>query len=216
MTTKPSNALVIHRVEMVLASKLNPAPYNPRRIKDREFKALKESIRANGFVEPMVVRKTGLEVIGGHQRLRALKELYEEAGQPLPKVPCVVLDVDERRAKMLNIGLNNISGDFDEQRLATLIDGIMNQSPMSAVEIIATGFRTSDIERYVDAAHGAVDDAEDGAAFARSVTMSIAFDSVEERDATRGLLMERATKRSIKTGTLVRQLLNKDGGGANE
>lgn len=205
-------AFVVHRTEMVAAGKLNPAAYNPRRIKQREFLALKESIRLNGFVEPLVVRREGMEIIGGHQRLRALKELCEETGQALPKLPCVVLDVGERQAKMLNVALNRISGDFDETRLARVIDAVMMESPMSQAEVIATGFRQSDIEKYVDAAHGAIegDGPEDGAAFARSVTMSIAFDTVEQRDATRGLLMEMAKRRNIKTGTLVRLLLDKE------
>lgn len=195
--TKASNSLVVHKVTLVPAATLNSAPYNPRRIKDREFAALKASITSNGFVEPIVVRKTGREVIGGHQRLRALKELCAEAGTALPKVPCVVLDVDARKAKMLNIALNNIGGEFDDAKLASLIESITTESAMNSAEVMAIGFRAADIERYLEAGSGAE---KDGAVFAKSVTLSIAFDSVEERDACRGLLMEQAKRRSIKTG----------------
>jgi ParB-like chromosome segregation protein Spo0J len=122
-------ALVVHNPVLVPVGKLNPALYNPRRIKDREFDALKESIVNNGFVEPLVVRREGMQIIGGHQRLRALKELCEQRLQPLPKVPCVVLDLDDRQAKMLNIALNKIGGDFDEPKLASVIESIMAESP---------------------------------------------------------------------------------------
>jgi ParB-like chromosome segregation protein Spo0J len=46
-------------------------------------------------------------VIGGHQRLEAAKALG------LSKVPVVFVDIDEHQAKVLNIALNKIHGDWD-------------------------------------------------------------------------------------------------------
>jgi hypothetical protein len=79
---------------------------------------------------------------------------------------------------------------------------------MSAAEILATGFRSSEIEKYIETAHDTVETAPDGSIFARSVTLSVNFDSVGERDTTRALLMELSNKQSVKPGTLIRQLLD--------
>ena len=47
---------------------LSPDPANPRRISDEELESLTRSIREFGLVEPVVVRREDLVVIGGHRR----------------------------------------------------------------------------------------------------------------------------------------------------
>ena len=68
----------LHRV-----SDLNPSAYNPRKITPEKFEALKESIRVDGFLEPIVVQKKGLNIIGGHQRVKAIKEICVEENEPV-------------------------------------------------------------------------------------------------------------------------------------
>ena len=50
---------------------LRPAPYNPRRIAEPAFLALRESIASLGMLKPIIVADTGM-IIAGHQRLKAL------------------------------------------------------------------------------------------------------------------------------------------------
>jgi len=95
------------------------ADYNPRRISEKQFEGLKQSIKKFGFVEPVVVNtKTG-NVVGGHMRSRAAMALG------LIKIPVVEVNISLAKEKALNVSLNNkhISGDFDDT-LEELLHGI--------------------------------------------------------------------------------------------
>lgn len=109
-----------------------PADYNPRKIKDAELKRLIESIKAFGFVEPVVVNtRTGV-IVGGHQRVAAAKELG------YTHVPVVEVDLDEARERALNLALNKISGEWDGPKLADVIGELRG---MADEEVLAlTGF----------------------------------------------------------------------------
>ena len=84
---------------------LTPADYNPRKELgpgDPEFDKLKRSLDEFGYVEPVIWNKTTGRVVGGHQRITALKALgYED-------VDCVVVELDETREKALNVALNKM------------------------------------------------------------------------------------------------------------
>ncbi|WP_114313619.1 ParB/RepB/Spo0J family partition protein [Thermus caldifontis] len=78
-------------------SALRPRPQPRRRFEEASLKALAESVRAHGVLEPLLVRKVGegYEIIAGERRYRA-------AGLAgLTEVPVVVLEVDERTAQAL-------------------------------------------------------------------------------------------------------------------
>ena len=75
---------------------LYPNPHQPRaRVREGGLDDLAQSIRAQGVIEPLVVRPRpagGFEIIAGERRWRAA----ERAG--LASVPVVVRDVDDRQA----------------------------------------------------------------------------------------------------------------------
>lgn len=64
-----------------------------------DISALADSIRQNGILQPLTVRKVsnGYEVIAGERRLRASKI----AG--LDYVPCIILEVNDRNSAILNL-----------------------------------------------------------------------------------------------------------------
>jgi DNA modification methylase len=113
---------------------LNPAPYNPRSITRKEIEKLKKSISTNGFVGTIVVNKD-FTIIGGHQRVKALKELGEK------EVWCSVVDLKKQQEKALNLALNKIGGDFDDAMLLDLLQGLDEDIRK------ATGFSGRDIDR---------------------------------------------------------------------
>ena len=105
-------------IQKIPAVRLNPAAYNPRKdLKpgDREYEKLKRSIVEFGYVEPVIWNRRTGNVVGGHQRLKVL----EDMGQT--EIDCVVVDLDLRREKALNVALNKIQGDWDEEKLASLM-----------------------------------------------------------------------------------------------
>ncbi len=87
------------RMIMVSVENIKPNPYQPRRtFTEDELRSLSDSIKENGILQPLCVRKrTGgnYELIAGERRLRA----SVLAG--LHAVPCVVMNVDDRQSAVL-------------------------------------------------------------------------------------------------------------------
>lgn len=77
---------------------LRPNPFQPRKEFDEEqLKELAESIRANGLIQPIVVRRTtsGHEIVAGERRWRAARL----AG--LDRIPAIVRDVPDESAAVI-------------------------------------------------------------------------------------------------------------------
>ena len=114
-------------------SELNPAEYNPRKALkpgDPAYEKLKASILSFGNVEPIVWNRSTGNVIGGHQRLRVLLDL----GVTESEVSVVELsEVDERR---LNIALNKITGEWDDEKLTSLLAELT----AGGADVYPTGF----------------------------------------------------------------------------
>ena len=114
-------------------SELNPAEYNPRKALkpgDPAYEKLKASILSFGNVEPIVWNRSTGNVVGGHQRLRVLLDL----GVTESEVSVVELsEVDERR---LNIALNKITGEWDDEKLTSLLAELT----AGGADVYPTGF----------------------------------------------------------------------------
>jgi DNA modification methylase len=121
------------------------AEYNPRKdlkAGDPEFEKIKNSIDEFGYVEPIICNKD-YTIVGGHQRCKVLKALgYEE-------VDCVIIDVDKTKEKALNIALNKITGEWDVDALA----GLLEELKMQDYNIELTGFDFSEAEKLFDELH---------------------------------------------------------------
>lgn len=106
LSTKNQNLTI----KQVAVTELKPAIYNPRKISDKDFAQLVESIRQYTLVEPLVVNshpdRYG-NLIGGHQRLKAAVQLGYTA------VPVVFISLDEKHERALNLRLNRNTGEFD-------------------------------------------------------------------------------------------------------
>lgn len=127
----------IMEVQKIAIQKLNPANYNPRvdlQPGDKEYQKIKRSIEKFGCVEPIVVNKD-MTIIGGHQRLKVLKDLgYKE-------IECVIVNLDKNQEKALNIALNKITGLWDEDKLEELLLELKNNE----FDLIDTGFDEEEI-----------------------------------------------------------------------
>lgn len=105
-------------VREIEIGKLNPAPYNPRVSLEPgmpEYDKLKRSIETFGDVEPVVWNKRTGNVVGGHQRLRVMRDLGWQ------QIPCSVVDLDEKDEKLLNLALNKIKGKWDYGKLSDIL-----------------------------------------------------------------------------------------------
>ena len=173
------------------------------------LEALKTSLRTHGWVENLIVQREGMIVIGGHQRLRAYLEINQEKGTKPGKVPCIILDVNERTAKKLNVALNRVVGEFDSRKLGELLLELDNESRLLDDEVRNMGFTVDEKQRFIDVASppDIEPDGSDITEFAKSVTLSIEFDSVDQRDRAKRLLIERAKIENKKSGSILLELL---------
>jgi ParB/RepB/Spo0J family partition protein len=119
--------LTVHHIGV---EKLSPNPWNPNRMSDEMRAKLKAYIEREGFVEPLVVRPKGdsFEILGGFHRWMIAKELGYQT------VPCVVVDLDDRRAKILSINLNEMKGQSLPNLLANLVHDLSRELTISDLE----------------------------------------------------------------------------------
>ena len=201
----------VPEVVMMAVQQLNPASYNPRRMPPMKFDALKEGIKKNGFLINIVVQKESEKygrniIIGGHQRIKAVRELCIEQNVSLPKLPCVMLDIVDRSAKMLNIALNNVEGDFDAKLVGELLEDVQHQSIVLPEEKLIMGFEEEDFSKYLRLSEPPRID-NDPAPIVGSTTLRLEFASTKTRDAVKEKLEERAKVSKKPTGEVVLELL---------
>lgn len=109
--------------------------YNPRKLNMKDFKALKDSLRKYGFLDPLIVNVNPERkdvIIGGHQRREAWKELGKET------IPTIEVNLSIEDEKELNIRLNRSAGAFDINLL-----GIM----FSKDKLLEIGFNESELSK---------------------------------------------------------------------
>ena len=129
-------------IQIIDINKLIPATYNPRKdLKpdDAEYIKIKNSIVKFGFVSPLVINKD-MTVIGGHQRLKVLKEFGKT------EVECIVVDLDKTNEKALNIALNKIQGDWDEDKL----EALLQELKLEEFDMNLTGFDFDEVDEILN------------------------------------------------------------------
>jgi ParB/RepB/Spo0J family partition protein len=110
--------------------KLTPNPWNPNRMSDEMRSKLKVYIEREGFVEPIVVRPhgDGYQILGGYHRWQIADELGYKT------VPCVIVDLDDRRAKILSVNLNEMKGQSLPNLLANLVHDLSKELTLEDLE----------------------------------------------------------------------------------
>jgi ParB family chromosome partitioning protein len=109
---------------------LKPNPWNPNRMSDEMYHKLKAYIKREGLVEPIVVRPKGegYEILGGFHRWKIARDLGYDT------VPCAVVDLDDRRAKILSINLNEMKGQSVSVLLSELVHDLSQELTLQDLE----------------------------------------------------------------------------------
>lgn len=131
------------KIQKVKISDINPAPYNPRldlKPSDIEYQKLKKSIDEFDLVEPLILNERNNVLIGGHQRLKILRERGDKA------VDVSLVDLDEAKEKALNVALNRVQGDWDYKKLNIIFDELKD---IDDFDIELTGFDDYEIDKVV-------------------------------------------------------------------
>ena len=137
-------------IQKISIEKLKPAEYNPRKDlkpEDEEYQKIKRSLIEFGYVAPVIVN-SDMTVIGGHQRLKVLKELgYTE-------IECNIVDLDKNKEKALNIALNKISGEWDNDKLEELLAELKGEE----IDMDITGFSFDEVDNILKDVTGSKED----------------------------------------------------------
>lgn len=137
-------------IQKIEIGKLKPADYNPRKDlkpEDEEYQKIKKSIIEFGYVDPIIVN-TDMTVIGGHQRLKVLKDLGYTV------VECNMVDLDKNKEKALNIALNKITGEWDNKKLEELIAELKEDE----FDLSTTGFTFDEVDNILKDITGTKED----------------------------------------------------------
>ena len=131
-------------VRAVPIGKIKPAAYNPRKDLqpgDPEYEKLQKSIGEFDCVEPLVWNRRTGNLVGGHQRFKIL------AARGDTEVLCSVVALTPQREKALNIALNKISGSWDDEKLAALLDELIR---VPEFDLEVTGFDLPEASELID------------------------------------------------------------------
>jgi ParB/RepB/Spo0J family partition protein len=117
-------------VQELLVDSLKPNPWNPNRMSQQMRHKLKEYIKKEGLVEPIVVRpqQDFYEILGGYHRWCIARELGYAT------IPCVVIELDDRRARILSINLNEMKGQSLPNLLAELVHDLSREVTLEDLE----------------------------------------------------------------------------------
>ena len=146
------------KTEKIKITDIIPAEYNPRLISDEEMSKLRNSLKEFGLVDPIVINLQNNRIIGGHQRFDILLAEHNESKEydelnliRLGDIGWVFTDTDlhidsEEHEKALNLRLNNLSGDWDYDKLTSIFEDLQ----LSGLDVTLTGFDDSEIEIMLD------------------------------------------------------------------
>lgn len=136
-------------IEHIKITDLKPAEYNPRRISEEDYQKLKNSISTFGLVDQIIVNLKNMHIVGGHQRYDVLLDEHMLDNDFMAELPMIRLgDVgfvftdtelsirDDDHEKALNLALNKISGDWDNDKLAEVLEDLED----SDLDLELTGF----------------------------------------------------------------------------
>jgi site-specific DNA-methyltransferase (adenine-specific) len=122
------------KIEKVKIHDLKPAEYNPRKMTNKQYEDLKNSLEKFGCVDPIIINSDNT-IVGGHQRVRIMVELGAT------QVPVVRVNLSKEDEKELNVRLNKNTGEFDFDIMADNFD---------IEDLLEWGFKHIDLGLNID------------------------------------------------------------------
>lgn len=115
MADKNTVALEELNVEYCDVDTLSPNSYNPNRQTDRDFALLCQSIRDDGFTQPVIAIRHNREIVDGEHRWRAAIAVgYKE-------IPVVFVDMTPEQQRIATLRHNRARGSEDVNLAAELL-----------------------------------------------------------------------------------------------
>lgn len=143
--------MTLARPETLAVAAIVDAPRNANRMDDVRWEKLKSAIRADGFLQPVLVRELAggrYEIVDGHHRTRAARELG------MSHLPAIVFDgsVGAADAARIAIAMNRLRGELRLGEVAEIFAELVDDG-VDVADLIATGFSADEVDALIAAAH---------------------------------------------------------------
>jgi hypothetical protein len=124
-------------IEMVGINDLRRHPKNARR---GDVSRIVESIKANGFFNPLIVQKSTGFILAGNHRHQAAEQLG------IDLLPVVYIECDDRQARRIMLADNKTSdrGSYDKDSLAKLL-----QETLGDGGLLGTAFDAAEVDKLL-------------------------------------------------------------------
>ena len=127
-------------------SEIKLHPQNPRIISDAAKKKLAGKMKQVGLLQPLIVNRSTMHLLGGHQRLATMDKIekYKDGVNDF-EIDVAMVDLDETEELEMLVFLNNGSsqGSWDTELLAAI-------NIEAGVSFDAMGFDNLDVEMLFD------------------------------------------------------------------
>lgn len=163
-------------IRKIPVTKIVPNPANPRITlspNDPEYQQIKKSLEVHGYIQPLVWNERSGYLASGHQRFPML------IAEGMEEIEVVVVNLDPQQEKNLMIALNKITGRWDNEKLAAMLDEF-TKLPNFDSELI--GFTVPELTQILDRYR----EQKDGDDFDFDATLK----TIEEPVTKRGDLIE--------------------------
>jgi len=113
------NTVEKFKIEKIHRKEIHGAPYNPRKISEAAEKKLRAELRDIGLLVPIVVNRSTMNIVSGHQRLSAMDAIMRTEDY---MVTVAMVEMSEREEMRANVLMNNASvmGEWDVDKLAEM------------------------------------------------------------------------------------------------
>lgn len=143
--------MTLARPETLAVAAIVDAPRNANRMDDVRWVKLREAIKADGFLQPVLVRELAggkYEIVDGHHRTRAARELG------LSHLPAIVFDASVKNAEAarIAIAMNRLRGELRLGEVAEIFAQLLDDG-MEVEQLIATGFSADEVDALISAAN---------------------------------------------------------------
>ncbi len=148
ISASKSRENLVSTVDEVLIdiSLIDPNPYQPRKVFDQDkIIELSDSIKANGLIAPIAVRKVGVryQLIAGERRFRAVKYIG------YPKIQAVIFDANDEAISLMALTENIDREDLSDYEVGQAIQSIEHLFRKKTELAMYAGKVRSDIYRYL-------------------------------------------------------------------
>jgi len=137
-------------IKMIPVGNIELNDYNPNAMEQELFEILTEQVKAEGMIQPILVRPKASEgtiakyvAVDGEHRYRA----SVVAG--LPEVACVVMTYTDDEAKLKTVAMNHIRGEYVPMKMAKLMVDLQDRFDPTTIRRM-TGMREEELQTLAD------------------------------------------------------------------